>query len=196
VAPPSVRLQTAHPDIQPQSVVINWNDGSARTATDNGRGLLSGDATGRVYYESGVIDLVPDLLSAGGQQYSVSYSTVDEAAKQSDNFGNLSRNGDSTLTLPLTVGGVTPGTVKMVWTMDLTPETVSINSAGSAAYRVSGPSTLTGFDDGAGVIKNAIGGSVGTINYTTGDIQYQPDASLMCNVLEYHFTPVAAFTLS
>lgn len=190
VAPASVRLQTAHLDIQPASVAITWNDGAARSAVDNGKGLLSGDATGRVYYEDGIIDLVPTLLAAGGQQYSVAYATVDAAAKQGDQFANLSRNGDSTLTVPLLVGGVTPGTVKMRWTMQLTDAQALINSAGSDETHVYGPSTLSGADNGEGVIKNAIGTAVGTVNYTTGAINFQPDASLMCSIFTYGYNMI------
>ncbi|MBK9442591.1 MAG: hypothetical protein IPN53_15340 [Comamonadaceae bacterium] len=44
------------------SITVTWNDGSARTATESGLGVLTGDATGTVDYALGIIRISPNVL--------------------------------------------------------------------------------------------------------------------------------------
>lgn len=179
-----VKLQVANPAIQPASVVITWNDGAARTAIDNGKGVISGDATGVVYYETGLIELVPTLLPAGNQQYSVAYAQADVAAAKGDAFPDPTRNGDTTMTLQLATGGVTPGTVSVGWPIALSPPNVTYGSGGGANSGCRTPTASYAKDDGDGNLKDALGRIAGSINYATGAINLQPDGPVMAAYYE------------
>ena len=72
--PLKIPLQLAHSGITPGTVVITWNDGVARTAQDDGKGNITGSATGSIRYQSGLINLEPTVLPAGGQIYTVDYA--------------------------------------------------------------------------------------------------------------------------
>ncbi len=74
IAPPAATFQLANTGITPHSVSITWNDGSARTATDNGAGQITGHALGTINYQTGLIEIAPGALPAGGQTYAVAYT--------------------------------------------------------------------------------------------------------------------------
>lgn len=48
------------------SATITWNDGGTKTATDNGLGGLTGDATGTIDYSRGVVRISPNTLPPPG----------------------------------------------------------------------------------------------------------------------------------
>lgn len=189
VAPASVKLQIANPAISPGSVVVQWSDGTQRTAIDDGKGALSGDATGVVYYDTGLIELVPATLPAGGQEYSVSYDQADIAAIKSDSFFEPSRHADASVTIQLSTTNITPGTVALEWTAGF-PENgqsevtgvekdVLAGYNGRILHQYTLPSLVRAKDDGNGNIVDGLGRMAGTINYATGAISLQPDGPVV-----------------
>ena len=69
---PEYTIQAAA-NLQPGSVTVSWTQGSAKTATDNGHGQLSGDATGTVNYGSGQVVLRPATLIDSGTSITVDH---------------------------------------------------------------------------------------------------------------------------
>lgn len=68
IAPTSLQTayklpSTAKPRLKPNTVRLTWNDGSSRSAQDNGQGRVAGDASGWVDYAGGLV--YPSGLSAG-----------------------------------------------------------------------------------------------------------------------------------
>lgn len=170
VPKPSVRMQLPEVEIDPGSISITWNDGTPHTATDNGKGAISGGATGTVEYSTGLINLAPNNLPAGGQEYAVAYSKVSPADVKSFSVAGPARGGGGNITLNLGQTNVTPGTVKMAWP-------VEINDA-YYAYHASVAPSITAKDDGVGNIVVETGRVAGTINYSTGVIVFQPDGNV------------------
>lgn len=148
--------------ISPNALTITWNDGTARTATDDGAGALVGDATGTVDYARGVVRFSPNLLPAPNAAISAS---LDSATVQSATGVTLASGS-------LGATGITPGTVAFTANLLIT------YGFASAAYRVGFDSRLVSVqvkDDGAGNLTFVDPGtnatvSCGTINYAAGTI--------------------------
>lgn len=175
----AVKLQVANAPIQPGSLIVTWNDGTARTATDNSAGSLTGAATGTVYYADGIIELSPSFLPAAGQQYSVAYSKDDPTAIKTEQFANPTRNPNATVTLSLHAG-IRPGTLQLSWPVVLAPG-VSPFYIGGGGYEVrdgyaNSPAELVAKDNGQGrLLLDSTGADIGSINYATGQLVFMPD---------------------
>lgn len=196
VLPASVVMAVTNGPIEPGSVTITWNDGRARTATDNSNGALTGNATGRVYYASGIIELVPTLLPAGGQEYTVAYSQQNADALKNEPFVGVARGGDTTVTITGAHPAMKPGTVSIVWPVVLHPSLAHVGAG--RAFEYAAPATSAGRDNGSGSMVDSLGRVLGTVNYTTGAINWQPDGNVLGT--EYTYTyyepPVAAVSSS
>lgn len=196
VAPASVVLSVGQAPIEPGTVTVSWNDGTARAATDNGIGALTGDATGKVYYATGIIDLVPTLLPAGGQQYSVSYSQQSPDASKSESFVGVARSGDTTVTITSAEPNLKPGTVSLSWPIVLAPG-VAPYGGDSIGYKSAVGSSTNGRDNGTGDMVDSLGRVLGTVNYTTGVINWQPDGPVMGTfILEGYYAPTVTTSAS
>ncbi len=115
VAPAAVAIQLANPQVTPGSVSISWLvNAVAKTATDDGNGNLTGDATGRVSYSNGRIRITPTLLPAKGTEFSVSYQF---GPPNEQTFTGLLRDGAGNITvaLPNLGGNVIAKSVEIDW---------------------------------------------------------------------------------
>lgn len=143
--------------IAPGTLSITWNDGSPRTVTDNGSGLLTGYGTGTVDYAKGMFRLSPTTLPAPGTTVSVA---VNAATKTSATATLATGSGN------LGATGIKPGSVSLTVTGQLKFQYFAFpiaNWGAPAAYRVT--------DDGAGVLQMHVLDqllNVGTINYAAG----------------------------
>ena len=185
VLPSSVVMTVTQGPIEPGTVTITWNDGSARTATDNSNGALTGSATGRVYYATGIIELVPTLLPAGGQEYSVAYSQQNAAAAKSESFVGVARNPDTTVTVTGASPAMKPGTVSIVWPIVLHPSLAHVGASRASEYAA--PATSAGRDNGSGSMVDSLGRTLGTVNYSTGAINFQPDGNVLGTAYAYSY---------
>ena len=157
--------------ISPGKLVLTWDSGGVKTATDNGFGVLTGDATGLVDYQNGVVYFAPNTVPAR--------DTV-VLLKQEDSPG-VSAEG----ALATTVTGlvwVGSGSVQATALgSSVVPGTLTFGYAISTDYLVTGlssslfawstatrrPIFLTVTDDGSGNLE--VGGQTfGTVNYGTG----------------------------
>jgi hypothetical protein len=153
--------------IEPGSVSITWNDGTARTATDDGAGNITGDASGLVIYPAssatagGAIRFAPNAMPAPGVvTYTIDYQ-VSATNTLIDQAGSLSGS-----TMSGTLGGaVEPHSVYIA-----IPVTGNVPATGYwLDPSISGPTTLTLHDDGAGhLLRTFDGANVGTITYSSG----------------------------
>ena len=115
VAPAVIRMQLANPQATPGSVVVTWAVGAAsKTATDNGQGAFTGDATGKINYATGAIQLTPTLLVQKGTEFDVAYQF---GPPNEQTFTGLLRDGagNITLQLPNTGGAVLPRSIEVEW---------------------------------------------------------------------------------
>jgi hypothetical protein len=153
------------------SLLVQWNDGTVRTVTDDGFGNLSGDGTGTVDYSAGVVRLSPNALPPPG---TVFLADLDGS------------EGDVATNIPLANGNI--GSTNIV------PGTVSFPVSGLFAYSAIGAYIETiSFgtrtlellirDNGSGVLffadpGNGLVVNCGTINYATGVIDVTPTPAI------------------
>lgn len=176
VAPPSTAVNNglgrklsfpvARP-IKPGTVSITWNDGTARSATDNSTRGLTGFAKGTVDYANGQIWWQPNALPPKGTVVTLTIGEV---------------SAINTAIVTLTDGGAnwtaTLGAVQAYSFKAALPFTFSI--AGQPAYNTSGQGYAKLYDNGAGSLvfkSNGTEFTIGTINYSTGAISIPKTAS-------------------
>lgn len=139
------------------SVTITWG---AFTATDNGAGQLTGDASGSVDYAGGIIRLSPTVLPAPGTLFTVAtqVGTGVTAAAVTLPTGTLGATnitpGSVRFTIDAAITYTAPSGYTLTFTQRTATLTVTDNGAGSLQWR----------NDGV-LVPNA-----GSINYTTGAI--------------------------
>lgn len=182
IAPPSVSFQLTNTGITPGSVQITWNDGTARTATDDGKGKITGHATGSINYQTGLIALTPNTLPAGGQTYTVAYTWGPPTEEE---FHAPLRDGSGAISLELDFNGLIPGTVELEWNLLIEPyDYISTTPAELQFYRPVDP-IKTVRDDGNGTLKDATGAFFGTVNYSTGVVWFIPDTTIHIPTARY-----------
>jgi len=142
--------------VKPSTVEISWLEGVVpKTATDNGSGLITGDATGTIVYQTGALKLVLPKPIAGTVTIDYDRDTL-PTSQPGFNFG----------------GAVAPHTVRVTGVGVTLPDGLPFNG-------------VTLVDNGAGVLQLAAGAAVsgyvgmadywvpsaqsfGTVNYATG----------------------------
>jgi hypothetical protein len=175
----TITVQLPHEAIVRNSVSLDYYAGGVlKTATDDGAGVINETATpiGSISYTTGLIELTIPVDTSTTVE--VTYSVGDPL---SQTFTDPPRNpGDGTVTLGLTTLPIAERSVRLTWNTDVEvydPETREVPA------RIDPIMIAT--DDGAGVLKFSNGVTVGTINYATGVITFQPDATVTIPVLNY-----------
>lgn len=174
--------------IVPGSLDITWSGG---TASDNGKGVISGSATGTVDYETGEVRLSLTTLPASGAEFTYSYNEVGEGDQKSASFPAPGRDVDLTVTLDLGETDITPGTVKLSYAIDQPPDAVDNPGNPTKQFLYAVPARANARDDGNGNIIGELGRLAGTIDYATGIINFQPDGSVWGRVTRLRDYPLA-----
>ncbi|QRF56568.1 hypothetical protein [Variovorax paradoxus] len=185
-AAPFVALALDSQAAQATTISVNWNDGAARVATDNGSGALTGDATGPVAYATSTIELRPNALPASSVAFTVNYSHGTPQAKA---FPAPARNGDGSITLNLGQTNIAPRSVSLDWNL------VLLSTGGVPAdlwVPQNFASTKTITDDGAGTLRDGLGVAFGTIVYATGVITLHPEAQVSVAVPQWAVNQLGA----
>lgn len=154
-----VRHTLPHEGIKPGSLSATYVvGGTTKTFTDNGQGVVSGDATGTIIYASGKIDVKLSATPDSGTSIKYNYQ---QGANQSS---ILSPNPDSSGLVTGTVPGapLQPGTVEASWSVIQRNPVPS--TANQTTYETNKVIDRTAVDNGAG---GWVGYS-GTIDYNTG----------------------------
>lgn len=171
--------------IQPNKLKFTWNDGAAKSASDDGNGVITGDATGVVDYQRGVALLAPDALPAPGTVFTL----------KQENAPGVPASGAIAVTK-----------TDMVWTTGAPVRTSTVGAtiaAGTVAFdlQIVANGTATGLpagaqlyqsrahgdnglrtsvsmkvnvtDDGTGNLK-ALGQTIGSVNYGSGVLSINP----------------------
>lgn len=177
--------------IQPGTVLVTWPGGN--TSTDAVLGTLGGSATGEVNYTANTITIRPITLPPVGAVLTVAWT---DGPKQADNFAYPSRDGTGKVPVTASLGAIVAGSLEVEWNT-LTDE------AGLGAYTLEQLSEMgisapvdpiqIARDDGAGNIKR-LGVTIGTVNYTTGAVLFQPDVTIKIPRLIYSSAAIAGTT--
>lgn len=180
VTPPTVRHTVEHPGIVPGSVLISWTDGTnSRLATDDGHGVITGDAAGSVRYARGELVFRPNTLPAGGASFSIDYEW---GPPQEVNFAHPLRNGDGTVTVTLPQTDIRSNTVELEFNLLIENyEAISTTPAEMQVVQRIDPIKIAR-DTGSGAFDSAV---VGSINYATGAITFRPDTTVSIPFARY-----------
>lgn len=157
------------------TVVVSWTNGGAKTATDV-NGNFTGDATGRIHYSDGLIEISPNLLPAPGTVFTVEneYVSVTSANDVSVSNGSIG----ATDIIPGSVRFTVDVTIEYTWAERLNPAFPAGSDTRTATFKVydkSGslilvdewsPRTVTSPPPATRFSEYTIG----TINYATGVI--------------------------
>jgi hypothetical protein len=166
----SILLALDHQAAQASTVSVDWNDGTARHASDNGSGVLTGDATGPVSYAAGAIELKPNVLPASAVAFTVGYS---HGEPSSATFPAPARNVDGSITLNLGQTNIAPRSLALDWNLVL-QSTGGVPADQWVPQNFAATKTVT--DDGAGNLKDGLGVSFGTLDHASGVATLFPEA--------------------
>ena len=178
----SQALQLSPPEgkaVQPGSLSISWEYGGTKTASAATSGMLSGAATGSLSVAQNRLDFAPNVLPSVGTQITVSYVA---GPKQEDAFAHPSRNGTGTLPVTATLGAIEPGSLEVEW--NTLTDTAGLGAYTFAQLQEMGiaisiwrdPTQIARDDGGGNVVLN--GASIGTVNYATGEVIFNPDVTI------------------
>ena len=177
--------------IQPGSVSLSWpnNGGGINTASDSAAvGVLAGQATGLVRVGRGQIEFAPNELPPVGALISVSYT---EGSKTSDLFAHPSRDGTGKVPVTAALGSIVPGSLEVEWstlTSDVVLDAYTAAQLEEMGVAVGVDPTHIARDNGAGaVVLN--GATIGTVNYATGAVLFQPDVTIKIPRPNYSLGP-------
>lgn len=170
---PYLRLSLAETP-EAGSVSVSWTCGGvSKTATDSAAGDLSGHGTGQVYYGRREIHLFPGAnLPDAGTQITVTYQ---HGPALTHHYTDPARSMNGHVLVALPEVPVEPRSVFMDWNVDaeLYDLVESVTTTDLSPRRVD-PHILAQ-DDGAGNLVTPDGTSVGTVNYSTGVVDFLPD---------------------
>jgi len=168
----------ANTGVQVGSLTVSWDDGVARTASAQNNGTLSGFATGTLRAADGILEFAPNNLPAVGALLTIDYFS---GPKQSDNFPYPSRDGGGLVPVTASLGAITPGSLEVSWNT-FTDEaalqlytTQQIREMGINLQLVDPIQTAN--DDALGNLKR-FGVTIGTVDYATGLVTFQPDVAI------------------
>lgn len=165
--------------VQPGSLTVSWVDPldgtNTLSAVAAASGELSGDATGILSVAQGRVEFAPQLLPAVGTELLVNYVS---GPKQADAFAHPSRNGSGLLPVTASLGSIVPGSLEVEWntfTDESVLGTYTLQQLIAMGVSVAWVDPIQiARDDGAGhLILN--GSDIGTVNYATGGVVFNPD---------------------
>lgn len=160
---------------------VKWLlNGVQKTATDNGLGEFTGDATGRIDYVDGVAYLEPKLLPNGGTTFEVTGQK--DTGKLSVSMSAVPSGGAVNITLDASTAPLIPKSVKV-----RVPVRYSVVNGESHTGEVE--LTDLPINSTTGKMVNAQGQQQGTINYSTRSITVSPSVSLSIVEREKVMTP-------
>lgn len=164
---PEYLIQAAA-NLQPGDVTLTWTQGgSAKTATDDGAGQLSGDASGHVVYSSGQIVLRPTALVDSGTSITVAHAGATAGTGLHAESLDPDINGVASGTIP--DAPLLPGSVSFTFTVLRRKTLARDDLDNSDTFEINYLREKVIIDDGAGGFTTRDGATVnGSINYTSG----------------------------
>jgi hypothetical protein len=165
----SIMLALDNQAAQSGTVSVDWNDGTARHASDNGSGALAGDATGPVSYALSTLEVRPNVLPASAVAFTVGYS---HGEPESKSFQAPARDLDGSVTVNLGKTNIAPQSVALSWNLVL-ESTHGVPAEQWVPQNFAAIKSVT--DDGAGRLRDALGIEFGTIDYATGLAKFFPE---------------------
>lgn len=168
---PVVSFALPEGNFVPSSMTVTWTaNGVTKTATDNGSGTFTGDAVGHAVYANGTGYLKPTLLPDPTTTFNFAY----EKSTVHTELFNPSKSG-STITMTVAHVPVRPQSILITYQQTISVGGLSVTTTQQLA------------DDGSGNLVDAAGdikaGAI--VDYTTGEIEFNPDFTMITPTLDY-----------
>lgn len=179
-------FQLANPGAALNSIQMRWDDGSAKTAQDDGSGNITGAWTGKVDYRASriEIDVTPGFSLAAAYAVQIQYSHGD-AKTQEFKAPLRTHTGEIEINLG---EPIKERCLKMRWNL-LIEDYNHLVQEGELFTRPVDP-WKTVRDDGQGKIVDDSGIQYGTVEYATGKIKYKPDTTVKIPKAKYRKIPM------
>ncbi|MBL8444795.1 MAG: hypothetical protein JNK52_12175 [Zoogloeaceae bacterium] len=131
--PPAVRFTLEHPNIDPGTFTVGWSSGgNAKEATDNGFGVITGDADGVIVYATGEVWMQPTAFPDGGSQYAIDY---EHTPAEEEAFPGLTPDSAGFVSFELAESPV-PGSLEISWAVSrVTAISSGVESSAAATAR-------------------------------------------------------------
>lgn len=174
IPPLRIKRTLAHTGIAPSTFSVTWLAALvAKSATDNGSGLITGDATGTINYATGEVEMTPAVLPSLGATFDFAYQW---GASTEELFPMPARGGDGSITVSLPLGGGAVLAKSVQLEFNLLIEAYEAVSLVPAEMQLAvNVDPIKRAKDNAGVFDSGV---TGTINYTTGVINFMPDVTI------------------
>ena len=176
--------------VAPSSLTITWSlgDTTTATATDDGSGNITGDATGTIVYGTGALKFTPTEIPVSGSEMEIDYSkyaAITETPSSSTSFTleSAPKPGTVALDVALTVGGIShtyemrddaSGNLSADGFTQIVSQCRSCNSDSSVydsdSTDSSEDSDSYSLDSTEETVKVSGGSISGTIDYVTGGV--------------------------
>ena len=178
VADAKMLLQLAN-DIDPSSLTLTWDDGTAKTATSDAAGNITGDWTGKLDVQTNQIRIDAGANfnhPAGVLDVSASYSKGDKKTKE---FIAPLRDEAGKINLDLGDVPIKPNTFRLRYNLLIEEFNEEIGRVSLIdPYKVMR-------DDGNGNLLDETGVNMGTIDYVTRKVQFSPETMVQIPRAQY-----------
>ncbi|WP_018869503.1 hypothetical protein [Thioalkalivibrio sp. ALgr3] len=160
-----IRIEADKP-LLPGSVTVRWLvDGTEKTATDDGSGQLSGDASGAIYYPTGLAILEPDLAMTPDYDSVIEVEGEEAPSEALETSPSIDGNGVATIEIG---EGVMPGSLSMEYEIEWSEERRRLTLRTDTETERSGRRTRRIRDDGDGGLI----GADGSVDYSSGTVSF------------------------
>lgn len=158
-----IKHQLTNAAFDAATLIITWNDGTARTATTNAAGVISGDAAGQVNLTTRLVEFTPATIPPGGTVFNFAYSYGTPITKHITTFNTA---GDS-VTLDLGDTNISPGSIKISWQAAWSADSQELSRAPVKGDIIQQHDA----DNSAGTLR---GGRSSTVDYAAGTLTFDP----------------------
>lgn len=170
---PQVRHTITNQGVQPDSLVITWNDGVARTASSDINGDITGDGVGTFDIRTGEVRLTPNILPNVGTTFNFDYDFGTPTTSSTSTIGT----SGTVATVDLGSTNIIPKSVKLDWIANFNTSGTGIADHRFINAGVNDSNTVSVIiiDDGVGGFTDLLGNSIAgaTINYATGIASFE-----------------------
>ena len=168
---PTFNLQL-NPGVKPGSIALSWTSGTAKTASDDGAGNITGDATGTIVYATGALEIILTSPPDAG----TSITADSETASVTQDIQSPTPDGSGIISGTIPGAPLLPGSVSLTWLDEQKRLYANNDQWDNQVFSSTTTVSVTAQDDG----NSGFTGFVGTINYTTGayTLQVENDYTL------------------
>lgn len=169
---PKITKQLAHTGIAPGTLVITWNDGTARTATANTSGVITGAATGKLSHSTGVVEFTPTILPLGGQTFTFNYQFGTPILEE---FTHPARNTEGKLVITLANQNILPNSMQIQWNTVQDISVLDELSRDIVTTQTVWKDPIITATESNGKIKTDVVDNTSSLDIVNGIISFNPD---------------------